>query len=192
MNSEKFNEEVEKTVQVLKSGGTLLYPTDTVWGLGCDAENQEAVERIYEIKGKREGKSFIVLVNNEQLLHRYSEKFPEICYDLIDAADSPLTIVYPNAQNVAQGVAAEDGSLGMRLTKHRFTEKVIQKLGRGLVSTSANLSGQPTDGSFDQIPEEIKSKVDYIVDWERDQTNSNKPSSVIKIGPKGEVEVLRK
>lgn len=191
MKHEKFQKEVIQAVKILKDGGVILYPTDTVWGIGCNAEDQKAVEKILNIKGERAGKSFIVLVNEERLLHKYSKEFPEVCYDLIDVSEEPITIIYPNAQNLPKTVVAKDNSVGMRITNHPFSSRVIQQLKSGLISTSANISGEKTDGSFHDISKEVIDQVDYIVDLEQSE-KMGRPSSIIKIGNKGEVEVIRK
>lgn len=183
--------EIENAVKVIQEGGVILYPTDTVWGLGCDPQNEKAVLEIAKIKQRTDSKQFIVLVPNEQLLNKYVKEIPEICYDLIDLATEPLTIIYPVGQNVAKNILAPDKSLAVRITKHEFCSKLMQKLKSGLISTSANISGKPTPLQYNDIDSEILNSVDYIVNLEKTRV-STKASQIIKIGMKGEVQIIRK
>lgn len=184
-------DEIEKAAKVIKEGGVILYPTDTIWGLGCDPKNDMAIEKIMRIKKRSDSTNFIVLVNGEQLLNQYVRIVPEICYDLIDLAESPLTIIYPKGQGVSKYVLADDGSIAIRITSHEFCSKLIQKIRCGLISTSANISGQPHPNKFSDISKEIISSVDYVVNLFHDQV-AGKPSQIIKIGSKGEVKIIRK
>ena len=186
-----MKEELEKASEVIKSGGVILYPTDTIWGLGCDPTNDAAIDKLLRIKQRDPSKSLIVLVNNEALLQRYVKEIPEVCYDLIDYADRPLTIVYPNGQYVSDKVKAEDNSIAIRLTKDPFCSKLIQRIKSGLVSTSANISNQPYIGDLDKLPEAIKDNVDYIVNLPL-KNESAPPSQIIKIGADSEVTIIRK
>lgn len=178
-------------INAIKEGKTILYPTDTIWGLGCDATNEEACQRIIDIKRRPENKSFIVLVDNFPMLERYVPEFHEVCYDLIDLATKPLTIIYPGAKGLAPSVLAADGSVGIRLTNDPICRKLIQQSRKPIVSTSANLSGEPIPTKFDEIHPEIKSGVDVIVE-ERLNEVCTKPSQIIKIDLDGTVKVIRK
>jgi L-threonylcarbamoyladenylate synthase len=183
--------EIEKAAEIVRNGGVILYPTDTVWGLGCDPNNEDALAKISALKKRTDGKSFILLVNNESLLSRYVKEIPDICYDLIDCADAPLTIVYPQGQYVSKKVMAEDGSIAIRITKNEFCTGLINKTKSAIVSTSANISGKNTATKLEEIDDEIKYGVDYIVDINTKETASN-PSQIIKIGANSEVEIIRK
>ncbi|MGV3630807.1 MAG: L-threonylcarbamoyladenylate synthase [Bacteroidota bacterium] len=178
-------------IETLKNGGTILYPTDTVWGLGCDATNEEACRKILQIKKRPENKSFIVLVDSFLMLERYVPEFPEVCYDLADLATRPLTLIYPNARGLAPSILAEDGSVGIRITKDPLCLALIRGLKKPLVSTSANISGEKTPGSFAEISEEVKSGVDFIV-RERLTESCDVPSQIIKIGKDNSVQIIRK
>ncbi|MCE3297245.1 MAG: threonylcarbamoyl-AMP synthase [Crocinitomicaceae bacterium] len=178
-------------IETLKSGGTILYPTDTVWGLGCDATNEEACQKILQIKNRPENKSFIILVDSFLMLERYVPEFPEVCYDLADLATQPLTIIYPGAKGLAASVLAEDGSVGIRITKDPLCLALIRGLKKPIVSTSANLSGEKTPASFGEISPSIKEQVDLVV-RERLAENCSKPSQIIKIGKNSSVEIIRK
>jgi L-threonylcarbamoyladenylate synthase len=184
--------EVEKAALVLKNGGTILYPTDTVWGLGCDATNKKAVEKIFKIKKRAESKSMIILVDNVTRIHRHVKTIPEVAYDLIDHADTPLTIIYPDSAGLAENVVAEDGSVAIRVVKDEFCRLLIRKLNRPIVSTSANISNEPTAAIFKEISEAILTDVDYIVNLRQDETEKAKPSSIIKIKANGEFTIIRK
>jgi len=183
--------DTREIVETLKSGGTILYPTDTVWGIGCDATNDEACKKILEIKRRPDHKSFILLVDNFAMLERYIANFQEVCYDLVDLATQPLTIIYPNAKGLAPTILAEDGSVGIRITEDPTCLKLIRGLKKPLVSTSANLSGEPNVSYFEEISKEIKANVDVIVDLNLEKKMS-RPSQIIKIGLNGSVEILRK
>ncbi|MBD3636877.1 MAG: threonylcarbamoyl-AMP synthase [Crocinitomicaceae bacterium] len=184
-------EEINKATEVIKNGGVILYPTETVWGLGCDPTNDTAIDRILEIKKRPENKSLIILVPSEAILQRYVKNIPEVCYDLIDFADRPLTIVYPDAQHLSEKLTAKDNSIAIRLTKDEFCRKLMQKLKTGIVSTSANISGNPPPVAFHDISEEIKNNVDYIVNLP-DRKGTGTPSQIIKIKANSEVEIIRK
>ncbi|MBL7898277.1 MAG: threonylcarbamoyl-AMP synthase [Crocinitomicaceae bacterium] len=186
-----MKEEIQKALECIRKGGVLLYPTDTIWGLGCDPANDSAIQKICEIKSRDESKHFIVLVNSDLMLERYVEKVPEICYDLLDMAENPLTIVYPGGKNVSKKILAEDGSIAIRKTSNTFCSNLIQQLKHGLVSTSANLSGRPFSGKFADIDPSILEKVDYIVNLNQ-LDPVGKPSQIIKIGLKGELQIIRK
>ncbi len=187
-----MHEYLKKAVEVLKNGGVILYPTDTIWGIGCDATNPEAVQRIYEIKKRSDTKSMLVLMENASLLDRYVEEVPEVAWDLIELTTTPLTIIYPKAKNLAPNLIAADGTIGIRFTKEEFTQRLLQRFRRPLVSTSANISGEKPPSFFDEISEEIKSQVDYIVEYRQDDVTPATPSSIIKLGSGGQIEIIRK
>jgi len=185
------HEDLKKAVEVLRQGGVILYPTDTVWGLGCDATNPEAVKRIFGIKQREDVKSMLVLIENPNMLNSYVREVPEIAWQLIEVADKPLTIIYPGAKNLAPNLIASDGSIGIRVTTESFSEHLIQQFRRPIVSTSANLSGKPTPQNFDEIGEGIKSAVDYVVRYRQDDGSKNSPSSILKLGIGGEIQIIR-
>ena len=184
--------DIKNAVDVLKSGGVILYPTDTIWGIGCDATNPEAVARIYQIKKREDSKSMLVLMENPALLERYVNDVPEVAWDLVEISTTPLTVIYPGAKNMATNLIAEDGSIGIRFTKEEFTAKLLRRFRRPIVSTSANISGQKSPACFDEISEEIKSQVDYIVKYRQDDSNPAQPSSIIKLWPGGRIDIIRK
>lgn len=178
-------------IETLKNGGTILYPTDTIWGLGCDATDEKACQKIIEIKNRPENKSFIILVDSIQMLEKYVPEFPDVCYDLIDCADRPLTIIYPTAKGLAPSVLAEDGSVGIRVTTDPLCLKLIRSIQKPIVSTSANLSGAANPGSFADIHPDIKSKVDAIIE-QRLGEKQNMVSQIIKIGLDYSIKIIRK
>jgi L-threonylcarbamoyladenylate synthase len=184
--------DIRNAVEVLKSGGIILYPTDTIWGIGCDATNPEAVARIYQIKQREDSKSMLVLMENPALLERYVNDVPEVAWDLVEISTTPLTVIFPGAKNLASNLIAVDGSVGIRFTKEVFTIKLLQRFRRPIVSTSANISGQKSPAFFDEISEEIKSKMDYIVEYRQSDINPAQPSSVIKLWPGGRIDIIRK
>lgn len=184
-------EDMSKALEVLKNGGVILYPTDTIWGLGCDAANPEAVERIYRIKGRAESKAMLVLVGSEQQLHSAVAHIPEISWELIDAAVHPLTIVYDHPRGLASNLIAPDGSAGIRITHESFSRTLCQRFGRPIVTTSANRSGQPAPKTYSEIPAIIKTQVDYIVKYSRNSQIPNTASNIIKISDGGVVKVIR-
>ncbi|SHF56095.1 L-threonylcarbamoyladenylate synthase [Mariniphaga anaerophila] len=187
-----MHNDLKNATEALKKGGIILYPTDTIWGIGCDATNPEAVARIYQIKKREDSKSMLVLMENPALLERYVNEVPEIAWDLVEVSTKPLTVIYPGAKNLAPNLVAGDGSIGIRFTKEEFTAKLLQRFRRPVVSTSANISGQKSPAFFDEISEEIKSQVDYIVEYRQDDINPAQPSSIIKLWPGGRIEILRK
>jgi L-threonylcarbamoyladenylate synthase len=187
-----MHEDIKKALDVLKNGGIILYPTDTIWGLGCDATNEKAVEKIYKIKKREDSKSMLVLMENPALLDRYVDNVPEIAWDLVEVATTPLTVIYPSAKNLAKNLIAEDGSIGIRFTKEAFTTQLLQRFRKPLVSTSANFSGEKSPSFFDEISEEIKNQVDYIVEFRQNDTTPAQPSSIIKLGAGGRIDIIRK
>ena len=192
-NSCIMDEELKKTLEILRNGGTILYPTDTVWGLGCDARNKEAVNKIFKIKERAEYKSMVVLVCDDKMINRYVKEVPAIAWDLIDAAgNDPLTIIYPDGRMLAENIIAVDGSVGIRIVKDEFCKNLIHKFGKPLVSTSANISGEPTPTTFSEINPTIMNKVDYVVNLRQQEINNPKPSTIIKVAMNGEIKIIRK
>ena len=187
-----MEEEVKLSVDFLRKGKVILYPTDTIWGIGCDATQPKAVDRIYLLKQRYESKSMIVLLDHKDKLTKYVKKVPAIAYDLIDRYQEPLTIIYPGAINVAKNVVAEDGTIAIRIVRSEFCLKMISALDKPIVSTSANLSGQPSPIVFSKIPEEILKGVDHIVNLHQDVIIRTKPSTIIRLLENGEFEVVRK
>lgn len=188
----KFEEDIENALRILRGGGVILYPTDTVWGLGCDATNGDAVKKIFKIKSRQEEKSLIILVNGEEMLGRYVKDVPEIVYEIIRINDKPLTVVYPRGRNLADDVCSKDGSVAVRICNDEFCNELITRFRKPIVSTSANISGKPTPSNFDEIGEEIRNAVDYIVKFRQDETARNTPSPVIRFFPDGTLKILRR
>lgn len=187
-----MKEVIQKAVEVLEEGGIILYPTDTVWGIGCDATNTDAINRIFKLKQREESKSMIVLVANEVQLERCIKDVPEMAWDLIELSEKPTTLVLNNPIGFSEKIVAKDNSIGIRVTRDRFCQELIRRFRKPIVSTSANISGSPTPGSFDAIEAAIKDGVDYIVPLRQDETEAKTPSSVIKIDPSGLIQILRK
>lgn len=187
-----FEEDLKKTLEVLNQGGVILYPTDTIWGIGCDATNQEAVDRIYKIKQRSDQKSMLVLLDNPNKIPSYINEMPDIAWDLIDLSDKPLTIIYSGAKNLATNLIAEDGSIGIRISNELFNQKLLQKFKKPIVSTSANISGETSPSNFAEISQEIIDSVDYVVQWRQDDYLKTQPSGIIKLGTKGEIQIIRK
>ena len=183
--------DLRKSLAVLKRGGIILYPTDTIWGLGCDATNQEAVDRLSEIKKRQDNKGLIVLIDDPEKLSYYVAEVPEIAWELVTMSDHPLTIIYPGGINLPVNVLHNDGSVGIRVTGDNFCRELIRRFGKPVVSTSANISGEPFPSTFAEITEEIKSRADYIVKWRQKDEYGNNPSPVVKLGLKGEIEIIR-
>ena len=175
----------------MREGGVILYPTDTVWGIGCDATNEDAVRRVYEIKQRQDSKAMLVLVDSSVKVDFYVRDVPEVAWDLIDLADKPLTIIYSGARNLAANLLAEDGSVGIRVTNEEFSKCLCQQFRKAIVSTSANISGQPSPKNFSEISEEVKSAVDYIVGYRQEEMSNPKPSSIIKLGKGGVIKIIR-
>jgi L-threonylcarbamoyladenylate synthase len=186
-----MHEDILLALETLRKGGVILYPTDTVWGLGCDATNENAVQRIYSIKKRSESKSMLVLLENPALLERYIDEVPVIAWDLIEITTTPLTIIYPGARNLAKSLIAEDGSIGIRFTKENFTAELLRRLRKPLVSTSANVSGEPAPAFYREISNEIISQVDYVVKYRQDDQTPSRPSGIIKLEVNGKIEIIR-
>ena len=186
-----MNEDLKKACDVLRKGGLILYPTDTIWGIGCDATNEEAVQRVYSLKQRADNKAMLLLLGNEARLESYVQEVPEIAWSLIEVADRPLTLIYPGARNLAPNLIAEDGSVGIRITREEFSRRLCEQFRRPVVSTSANISGQPAPHTFQEIAEEIKQGVDYIVQYRQDDLTAAQPSSIIKLGAGGLFQIIR-
>ena len=187
-----MQEEIEKAAAVLKRGGLILYPTDTVWGIGCDATNGEAVAKVYALKKSENKLGMIVLLDKEETVARYFGRLPDVAWDLFEYADSPLTLILPGAGGVAPNLLPPEKTLAVRIPDHEFCRQLIHKLGRPLVSTSANVSGEPAPGRFEDISAEIKEGADFIVNPVYEGKPTGKASSIIKLGMGGEIEIIRK
>ena len=192
MRLTKMQSEINKAVEFLKNGKVILYPTDTIWGLGCDATNSEAVKKIFTIKKRAESKAMVILISEIGQLYDYVEKIPEIAWDMVDFAENPLTIIYPKGKCVAPELLAADGSIAIRLVKDDFCRKIISKFRKAIVSTSANISGIENPNGFNQIDSEILSAVDYVVNWKQKETSGSKPSTIIRLELNGEIKFIRK
>ena len=175
----------------MREGGVILYPTDTIWGIGCDATNEDAVRRVYEIKQRQDSKAMLVLVDSSVKVDFYVRDVPEVAWDLIDLADKPLTIIYSGARNLAANLLAEDGSVGIRVTTKTLCKRLCEQFRKAIVSTSANISGQPSPKNFSEISEEVKSAVDYIVGYRQEEISNPKPSSIIKLDKGGVIKIIR-
>ena len=188
---ERMKEDIRKACEVLQKGGVILYPTDTIWGIGCDATNAEAVKRVYEIKKRADSKAMLVLVDNAVKVDFYVKDVPEVAWDLIQYATKPLTVIYDNARNLAPNLIGEDGSVGIRVTSEEFSKQLCFRFRKAIVSTSANISGEPAPASFSEIQDEIKQAVDYIVGYRQDEPAGAKPSSILKLGKGGVIKIIR-
>ena len=189
----KMEVQINKAIELLKSGGVILYPTDTIWGIGCDATNPEAVKKVFAIKKREESKSLVTLVSDLDMLARYVKDIPDAALDLIEVNDTPMTIIYPQAIGLAENVIAEDGSVGIRIPMNEFCRQLCFRLRKPIVSTSANISGENPPKGFKDISQQIKDAVDYIVHPSMEEKNStHKASQIIKIGLKGEIQIIRK
>ncbi len=192
MNNERYDaEDLKKAIEVLRAGGVILYPTDTIWGLGCDAQNEAAVKKIYDIKQRADQKSLLILVDEPQRIEYYVDEVPEIAWDLIEASDRPMTIIYPNAKNLASNLIALDGSIGIRVCNEPFCHTLISRFRNAIVSTSANISGQNSPSFFDEIDPMILKNVDYVVQYRQNDRTPHKASSIIKLGLGGQFEIIR-
>ncbi|MDR2684032.1 MAG: threonylcarbamoyl-AMP synthase [Prevotellaceae bacterium] len=186
-----MQDEIKKAVETVKNGGVILYPTDTVWGIGCDATNAQAVERIYKIKRRADSKALITLVDSENRLQTYVEQVPNVAWDLLDCIEEPLTIIYPKGKNLAPNLLAENGSVAIRVTKEKVSKMLCFKLQRPIVSTSANLSGEPSPQNFSQISSEIRAAVDYIVPLRQNEKKAAQPSKIIALEVDGRFKIIR-
>ena len=186
-----FRDDIREAVRVMQSGGVILYPTDTIWGIGCDACNEDAVRRVFEIKRRAEAKSVISLVDSEVKVEFYVRSVPDVAWQLWECSDEPLTLVLDGARNLASGVIASDGSVALRVTREAFSRQLCMRMKRAVVSTSANIAGEPAPRCFSEISPEILQAVDYVCLSRRDEAPRQAPSHIIKIGPTGEVKIIR-
>ncbi len=184
-------EDMKRACEVLRAGGLILYPTDTVWGIGCDATNEEAVRKVYALKQREDSKAMLVLVDNAVKVDFYVKEVPPVAWDLLEVATNPLTIIYSGARNLAPNLLAEDGSVGIRVTEEEFSKQLCFRFRKAIVSTSANISGEPSPKNFAEISEAVKQGVDYIVGYRQNDKQKHKPSSIIKLGPTGELKIIR-
>lgn len=187
----EYRDDIRQAIEVMNKGGVILYPTDTIWGIGCDATNEAAVRRVFEIKKRADAKALITLVDSEAKLEFYVNDIPEVAWDLIEVAERPLTIIFDHARNLAPNLLAEDGSAGIRITKEEFSKNLCMRMKRAIVSTSANISGEPSPKCFADISPEILQTVDYVCTSRRNETHNPPASNIIKLGSGGEVKVIR-
>jgi L-threonylcarbamoyladenylate synthase len=186
-----MEQDLIKATETLRQGGIILYPTDTIWGIGCDATNAEAVKKIYKLKQREEIKSMLVLVEHIDRIGRYIKEIPEVAIQLLEVNNQPMTIIYPGAIHLAQNLVSTDGTIGIRVVNDEFCEKLIRKFNKPIVSTSANISGMYSPALFDEISDEIKKGVDYIVQWRQTDHTQRTASQIIKVGMRGEIEIIR-
>ncbi len=186
-------DDLHEAVRVLREGGVILYPTDTVWGIGCDATNEAAVQRIFEIKHRADSKSMLVLLDGAGKLQGYVERVPDTAWTLLEVSEGqkPMTIIYPKAKNLAHNLLAEDGSVGIRITQEQFSRALCEQLHRPVVSTSANISGEPAAKVFDEIVQEIRNAVDYVCMYRRNDKTPHQPSSIVKIDEAEHITIIR-
>lgn len=187
-----MQQEINIAIDVLKKGGVILYPTDTIWGIGCDATNPAAVEKIYKIKQRAESKAMLVLINDSSELDKYVETVPDIAYELIDVAVKPLTIIYDEAIGLASNLIASDGSIGIRVTKEEFSHQLCKRFRKPIVSTSANVSGKKSPATFREIDNAILESVDYVVNYRQEDDCALKSSEIIKLSKSGTIKIIRK
>ena len=180
-----------KSCEILRQGGLILYPTDTIWGIGCDATNEEAVRRVYALKQRTDHKAMLVLIDSPAKLNGYVSQVPDISWELIEVSNKPLTIIYPNAKNLAFNLLGEDGSVGIRITNEKFSHDLCKLFRKPVVSTSANISGLPSPALFSEIAEAVKNGVDYVVQYRQDETVRAKPSGIIKLYEDGYIKIIR-
>lgn len=185
-----MNTEINNALQTLKQGGLILYPTDTVWGIGCDATNPEAVKKVFKLKQREDRKALICLVADDRMLKKYVKEVPEVAFNILDVAENPITIIYDDAQNLAENLVAEDHTIAIRIPNDDFCFQLLRKFNGAIVSTSANISGIPTPKSFKEISQEVLKGVDYVVNLHREKICS-KPSSIIKLSNNGVVKIIR-
>ncbi|MDR2144844.1 MAG: threonylcarbamoyl-AMP synthase [Tannerella sp.] len=188
---ETFSEDIRNACEALKGGGLVLYPTDTIWGIGCDATDEQAVKRVYELKKRTDSKAMIVLLDAPAKLERYVEEVPEMAYDIVELSDNPITIIYPEGKNLAAGLLAENKSIAIRITREIFSKTLCETFRKPVVSTSANISGEPSPRSFSDISDEIKNGVDYIVQYGQTDTAPKKPSSILQLNLDNTVKIIR-
>ena len=186
-----MKEDIQNCLNTLREGGIILYPTDTVWGIGCDASNPQAIQKIFDLKGRTSSKALITLVGSEVMLERTVINMPEIAWDLIESTNRPLTLIYDEVKGIAPNAIAEDGSCGIRLTKDTFCQQLIQRLGKPIISTSANISGEETPKDFRSVGNTILKGVDFVVNYRQNEARSQESSNIIKLKNNGEIKIIR-
>ena len=191
MTQKEIAEDIRTAVQTLRQGGLILYPTDTIWGIGCDASNEEAVRRIFRLKQREDSKAMICLVDSADRMQRYLRQVPDVAWDLVEFAEKPLTLILDGAVNLAPSLTGEDGSVGLRVTRENISHELCYRFQKAVVSTSANISGQPSPAYFGEISDEIKQGVDYVMRSRQNDTSKSKPSQIIKLGLDGRVSIIR-
>lgn len=185
-------EDMQQALKVLQEGGLILYPTDTIWGIGCDATNPEAVDKIFKLKQREDSKAMLVLLDSPAKLPAYVDQVPDLAWDLVEITEKPMTIIYQGAKSLASNLIAEEGTIGIRITSELFSKTLCERFRKPVVSTSANVSGDPSPLNFSQISEIIKNGVDYIVKFRQEEISNPKPSSIIYLGINNEVRIIRK
>ena len=190
-NLAEWRDDIRQAVEVMNRGGVILYPTDTIWGIGCDATSEESVRKVYEIKRRSDAKALITLIDSEAKLQFYVPDVPDVAWDLIELSEKPLTIIYDHARNLAPNLLAEDGSAGIRLTREEFSRNLCMRMKRAIVSTSANVSGEPSPRSFSDISPDVLQAVDYVCTSRREESTNPPASSIIKLGAGGLIKVIR-
>lgn len=188
---QEYFEDIKQAVQVMRQGGIILYPTDTIWGIGCDASNSSAVRRIFKLKQRSDNKSMLSLIDSDAKLGYYVPDIPDVAYDLMDLAEKPLTIIYDNVRHLAPELLADDGSAGIRVTREEFSKELCRRMGGAVVSTSANISGEPSAANFSEIADVIKNEVDYVVKYRQNDQTRAVASGIIKLGSGGLVKIIR-
>ena len=188
----KREDDIRNAVETMRKGGVILYPTDTIWGIGCDATNAEAVRRVYDIKRRDDSKALICLVDSDARLQRYVRNVPDVAWQIINCADNPTTLILDGAVNLAENLIAEDGSIGIRITNEPFSKELCYRFQKAIVSTSANISGEPAAQNYGDIAPEILEAVDYVCWSRRQEHKPHQPSSIIKLKADGEVTIIRK
>ncbi len=192
MTQKDIAEDIRQAVQTLRGGGLILYPTDTIWGIGCDASNAEAVSRVYQLKQRDDSKALICLVDSAARMQRYLRHVPEVAWDLIEFAEKPLTLILDSAVNLAPNLVAADGSIGIRVTREAISHELCYRFQKAVVSTSANISGEPSPANFTEISPQIIQGVDYVMKCRQNDLSRSKPSQIIKLGLDGRVQIIRK
>lgn len=192
MTQKDIAEDIRQAVETLRKGGIILYPTDTVWGIGCDASNEDAVRRIYELKQREDSKSMLCLVDSPDRMQRYARRIPDVAWDLIEYAERPLTLIFDGAANLAPSLVAEDGSIGIRVTRENISKELCYRFQKAIVSTSANISGEPSPSVFAEIDQRIIDGVDYVMRSRQNDTKPAKPSQIMRLREDGEFRYIRK
>lgn len=192
MDNDVKQTDISEALETLRNGGLILYPTDTIWGIGCDATNADAVDRVFRLKGRDQAKNLIILLDSDHKLQSYVQDIPEVAYQLIEYAERPLTIVYSGAKNLAPNLLATDGTIGIRIVQHPFCSALLQRFRKPIVSTSANISGQPSPANFGEIDQAVIDGVDYVSPYGQDDTRRRAASIVMKLDPSGQFSFIRR